>query len=180
LDGFVSSDFARLFRGVFETFDGIYCSEHRELSIHPGADFTLFHVRQARRDDPGKPYRERLYTVHVLGDRSLLLDIHHPPEDLSKRDFLSPEHVEMFSHSPLKQHPPPAARLMVLAGKTGFDGGLVPSRIACRNGSAAWITSRLELFTGGMTTWDRGFDSEGRQVWGPGEEGTKFRRVSRE
>ena len=180
MEGFVSSDFVRLFRGVFETFDGMYRSEHRELSIHPGADFTLFHVRQTRRDDPGNPYRERLYIVHVLGDRSLLLDIHHLPEDLSTRDMLSPGDVGKSFHSPLNQHPTPAARLMVLAGRTGFEGGLVPSRIACRNGNAAWISSRLELFVGGMTTWDRGFDAEGRQVWGPGEEGTKFHRVSRE
>lgn len=42
---------------------------------------------------------------------------------------------------------------------------------------AATITNTIFLYTTGMDTWDRGFDTQGNQVWGAQERPYEFRRL---
>ena len=42
---------------------------------------------------------------------------------------------------------------------------------------AVKITNTVILHSQGMDTWDRGFDAEGKQVWGAGNEGYQYRWV---
>ena len=80
----------------------------------------------------------------------------------------------------------PRAELIALDGcdaviaRTGparFEGGTVGAR--CRNDyrGAAYAVSQSVLTPEEMLNWDRGFDVNGNQVWGPSAGGYRFRRV---
>ncbi len=56
-------------------------------------------------------------------------------------------------------------------GRTPVDG--CPARVR----GAVRITNRVRLWTDGMDTWDRGFDAQGRQVWGAESDAYQFRWV---
>lgn len=56
-------------------------------------------------------------------------------------------------------------------GRTPVDGCPANVRGAVR------ITNRIVLHSTGMDTWDRGFDSTGKQVWGAKTESYRFRRI---
>ncbi len=55
-------------------------------------------------------------------------------------------------------------------GNTPIDGCPANVRGAVR------ITNHIELTANGMNTWDRGFDAQGKQVWGAKKESYQFRR----
>ncbi|NJP09564.1 MAG: chorismate mutase [Leptolyngbyaceae cyanobacterium RU_5_1] len=42
---------------------------------------------------------------------------------------------------------------------------------------AVRVTNRIELSKSGMNTWDRGFDANGKQVWGAQSESYQYRRI---
>lgn len=54
-------------------------------------------------------------------------------------------------------------------GRTPVDGCPANVRGAVR------ITNRVRLWAAGMDTWDRGFDAQGRQVWGAESDAYQFR-----
>jgi hypothetical protein len=55
-------------------------------------------------------------------------------------------------------------------GSTPIDG--CPAKVR----GAVRITNRVILHETGMDTWDRGFDAEGKQVWGAESDSYQFRR----
>ncbi|MGA7933550.1 MAG: chromophore lyase CpcT/CpeT [Kovacikia sp.] len=57
-------------------------------------------------------------------------------------------------------------------GNTPVNGCLANFRGAVR------ITNHIELSTTGMDTWDRGFDANGKQVWGAKAESYQYRRIN--
>lgn len=62
-------------------------------------------------------------------------------------------------------------------GPDRFEGGTSGS--ACANAwrGAAYTVSTTVLDETGLDNWDRGFDGQGRQVWGPAERGYQLRRL---
>jgi hypothetical protein len=59
----------------------------------------------------------------------------------------------------------------VFVGSTPVDGCPANFRGAVR------ITNRVVLSTTGMETWDRGFDAQGKQVWGAQSSSYQYRRI---
>lgn len=59
-----------------------------------------------------------------------------------------------------------------------YAGGALPGE--CQSGlrGAAYVTSEVRLGRDWMESWDRGFDSEGRQVWGSRSGPYRFERVN--
>lgn len=70
--------------------------------------------------------------------------------------------------------------VMVRAGERRFEGGTVGNR--CRNGykGAQYTVSRAVVASDVTSNWDRGFDAQGKQVWGPAHGGYRFRRLGEE
>jgi CpeT protein len=61
-------------------------------------------------------------------------------------------------------------------GTERFEGGTLGSTCANDFRGAAYTVSFTVLDKSGLVNWDRGFDSEGRQVWGPREQGYQLLR----
>jgi hypothetical protein len=66
--------------------------------------------------------------------------------------------------------------IIVRTGPARFEGSTVGDH--CRNSymGSAYAVSKLVLTAEGMTNWDRGFDADGNQKWGPVDGGYQFRR----
>jgi len=88
------------------------------------------------------------------------------------------------------RHPDPLAELTpdsliarpgceILLRKVGskvFSGSTVED--SCTNdwGGAAYATSEVMITENEIYSWDRGYDAEGKQVWGPERGGYVFKR----
>ncbi|MEX0269878.1 chromophore lyase CpcT/CpeT [Leptolyngbyaceae cyanobacterium UHCC 1019] len=59
---------------------------------------------------------------------------------------------------------------------TGYLGNTPPDGCPANIRGAIRITNHIELSLAGMNTWDRGFDAQGKQVWGAKTESYQFRR----
>lgn len=62
------------------------------------------------------------------------------------------------------------------ATTTGFSGSTQATGCPANFRGATTIRNRIELFATGMNTWDRGYNTQGKQVWGAGDEPYQFRR----
>jgi len=58
----------------------------------------------------------------------------------------------------------------------GYKGETPPQGCPANVRGAVRITNTVELNPDGMNTWDRGFDANGKQVWGAQSESYQFRR----
>jgi hypothetical protein len=67
--------------------------------------------------------------------------------------------------------------LMTRKPDDAFTGGTVGTRCACELHGAISATSEATISADGFTSWDRGFDAEGRQVWSAVAGGYVFKRV---
>jgi CpeT/CpcT family (DUF1001) len=57
-----------------------------------------------------------------------------------------------------------------------FIGETPPQGCPTTVRGAVRITNTIELFADGMETWDRGFDADGKQLWGAKNESYQYRR----
>ena len=63
------------------------------------------------------------------------------------------------------------------ARKGAYTGATHDRDCESRLRGAAYATTEVRIDAQGMTSWDRGYDAEGRQVWGATEGGYRFKRV---
>lgn len=176
----VDPEVVALAKGLTGTFDSKQQSETdpqyfnvqlQMVRIWPDrADGVWLYVEQAMSATPAAPYRQRVYQVHRRADGKLVSEV-----------FLLPgsrEEVLKFagawkSDKPLADLTPDrlVARAgcgMVMTAKPdgtftgGTDGKNCPSEL---NGSSYAVSEAVVTPTQ-LRTWDRGYDADGKQVWG--------------
>lgn len=126
-----------------------------------GAERSLY-VEQAMSAKPAEPYRQRIYVLSRDGDtfRSEM----YAPTDAASLVGLCDDPASFVSSTE-------ATRLEGCAVDLVWDGhafrGATDGR-SCTNawGAATYATSEVVIDVAGLTSWDRGFDDTGEQVWG--------------
>ena len=122
---------------------------------------------QASSDDPEKPYRQRVYNLYLEGDTVIVSQMYEIDnasryagawKDPSKLDDLTSASIVHREGCGLSLH----------KASDGSFHGSTPIR-DCPSGlrGAAYATSEWTLKKDEVTTWERGFDLHGVQVWGP-------------
>jgi hypothetical protein len=111
------------------------------------------------------PYRQRLYVLERDGadDRvvSRVFELNTPRKyvglcsDPSRAAFTPDDVVEREG-----------CAVHLTARGDGFVGGTVGHSCESTLMGASYATSEVELRPDGFTSWDRGYDAAGRQVWG--------------
>jgi hypothetical protein len=130
------------------------------------ADGHWLYVEQAVADHIERPYRQRVYHV-TAGDSgeitSAVLTIPDPlrfagawrePAPLAA---LAPDSLDLREGCTV---------VLRRTERDLFEGGTAGSGCASSLAGAAYATSLVELSPDRLTSWDRGFDREGNQVWG--------------
>ena len=141
-----------------------------------GADTTYLYVEQALASAPERPYRQRVYRVSPLPDGRWASAVYTLPD--------AGDYVGKWRTPAAFDALAPAA-LTEREGCTVFlarrpDGSFRGSTDARACGStlrgATYATSEVTVRPGLVESWDRGYDADGRQVWGAEAGPYVFRR----
>lgn len=140
------------------------------------SDAIWLYVEQARADRLDRPYRQRVYRLSARADGALVSEVYTLPSPLrfagafrQERPLaaLSPDSLTAREGCAIVLRPQPDGSF---AGAT--EGRACPSDLR----GAAYATSEVVIRPGEMVSWDRGFDAEGKQVWGATKGGYVFRK----
>lgn len=138
-------------------------------------DGPWIYVEQAMATMLDKPYRQRVYRLIDRGDGSVESFVYELPNaaervgawsDPSRFDGDAPEALV-----------PRAGCSIVLRQEAGVWKGSTNER-DCESSlrGASYATSEVTLRADGLDSWDRGFDAQGKQVWGAKKGAYQFRR----
>lgn len=138
---------------------------------------TVFlYQEQALTDNLAEPYRQRFLQISPSALSQTVRSLAFRPADLKPwRNFCQKSVSERVVQ--LKDMGQPICSVFLkrsgasYVGSTPLDGCPAKSRGAVR------ITNHIVLRSDGMTTWDRGFDAHGKQVWGAKTESYQFHKV---
>jgi hypothetical protein len=135
-------------------------------------DIIYLYQEQALSQELAKPYRQRILELSwqpfSQTVRSRAFKLNNPSTvvnfcNRTDRTIAEPDFPAAICSVFLK--PTPTG----FVGTTPADGCPTTARGAVR------IRNRIELHELGMDTWDRGFDAQGKQIWGAKTESYQFR-----
>lgn len=138
-------------------------------------DGFWLYVEQAMATALDKPYRQRIYQVVALSDttfESRVYDFEEPLQyanawqDIKRLDALRDGKLQLRDGCAILLQYHPADQ--TYTGKTGDSS--CPSALR----GASYATSEVRIDAAGMVSWDRGWDANGKQVWGAVKEGYHF------
>jgi len=148
----------------------------------------LLYVEQAVSKTPDKPYRQRLYQLRKISDTivlSTVLEFRDPAPFVGawKEPKLQDEILKMFNRF---TGFPPDSSLFERKGcaihlrRKGneFLGSTEGKGCASSLRGASYATSEAVINAEGLVTLDRGWNAEGKQVWGSTYGGYRFRRLT--
>lgn len=142
-------------------------------------DGPWLYVEQAIANSLDKPYRQRIYHLSVNPDNTFTSAVYKLPGDATDSvlafagawnnpDLLkgvTPEQLTPLSGCDIT---------LKRESKTTFTGGTTGAGCASNRQGAAYTTSQVTITKDLLTSWDRGFNAEGKQVWGATAGGYQF------
>lgn len=150
----------------------------RMVPIWPDqADGVWFYVEQAVASDEDRPYRQRVYHLTQLS------------ATLFESEVFTLDAPLRFAGEWRKEHPLENMRPDSLIARDGcsillrrkaddlFGGSTLGRDCPSELRGASYATSEVEIRPDRLVSWDRGFDANGKQVWGAEKGGYIFRKV---
>lgn len=150
---------------------------HLEMSpiwIHQ--DETWLYVEQAMATRLQAPYRQRVYRVYQEGDVfvSAVYELQQP--DIFRNAYNTPEIFEKLDHDNLIKRA--GCSVYLHWNPEGFfEGGTRDQECASTLQGASYATSEVQIHAHKLLSWDRGFDAEGRLVWGSRSGAYRFMKI---
>ncbi len=142
-----------------------------------GYEGRWLYVEQAEASQLDKPYRQRAYHLYVNDSGQYVSAIYLINDPLRfAGDFKYEDPLSSLAPDSLELK---AGCEVVLTKTTeGFSGQTGAKTCPSELRGAAYATSKVELTTEVLTSWDQGFDASGRQVWGAEKGPYIFKRKS--
>ncbi len=129
-----------------------------------GEDARALYVEQAFADTPAEPYRQRVYLVEPVDATTAVttvLALENPAAWIGAcDDGTAPAFVA--DDVSLRE----GCGVTMSWNGTQFDGGTTGTDCASDINGASYATSDVTITETQMSSWDRGFDAAGTQVWG--------------
>ncbi|MBL0926800.1 MAG: chromophore lyase CpcT/CpeT [Phycisphaerales bacterium] len=148
----------------------------RMVRIWPDrADGPWLYVEQAVGVMQKRPYRQRVYRLSEMPDGRLKSEVYTLPGDALAFAGAWKQEKPLADLTPDKLTLKEGCALVLSRQPDGTfkgstDGKGCPSDLR----GATYATSEAQIFDDHMVTWDRGWDSEGKQVWGAEKGGYRF------
>ncbi|MDX1999080.1 MAG: chromophore lyase CpcT/CpeT [Thermoanaerobaculia bacterium] len=139
------------------------------------ADGPWLYVEQAMAEALERPYRQRIYQLRPAGQDTVESVVYTLPGD-PLRFAAGWRKAGLFSElapQDLVERTGCAIRLLRRADGT-WAGATAPESCPSDLRGAAFASSEVEIHDGLLISWDRGFDAEGKQVWGAEKGGYRF------
>lgn len=135
----------------------------------------FLYQEQALTSKLSQPYRQRFLEISPHSETQTVRSLSFRPTQ--------PERWAGFCNQPDAQRTlqsrdlgNPVCSVFLKQTQRGFMGETPPEGCPTNARGAVRITNTIELNTSGMNTWDRGFDANGKQVWGAQSESYQFKR----
>jgi len=137
-------------------------------------DGIYLYVEQAVATALERPYRQRIYRVREEDGefRSEVFTFEEPLRFAGA--WRTPDRFAELDPDDLALRE--GCAVILTRTETGFEGATGSACVSSLRG-ASTATSEVVLTEDVLTSWDRGFDAEGEQVWGSTEGPYVFRRV---
>jgi CpeT protein len=173
---------------LYKMMAGFYSSEkqsisdtdyfHIKLKMKPmwtekKGEYWLY-VEQAMNTSEDKPYRQRVYQLQLLNDSTITSTVYTIKNgekyygDYKKDkplDGLSPADLEARKGCLIYLHK---------TGKKHYAGGTNANDCESNLRGASYAVTEVDIQKGKVLSWDRGFDKEGKHVWGATKGGYLF------
>ncbi|MFY2762669.1 chromophore lyase CpcT/CpeT [Arenimonas sp. MALMAid1274] len=128
------------------------------------ADARWLYVEQAMVDAPGKPYRQRVYRLRSDGQGGVASEVFLIQDPARFVRGWETGALAQLDEADLS--PRPGCTVYLAWEPGGFRGATRGQGCESHLRGARWASAEVALFQGGLHSWDRGFDAEGRQAWG--------------
>lgn len=141
------------------------------------ADAIWLYVEQAYADALHKPYRQRVYGLRQLTESTIESKVYEMPDPL--RFAGAWKDVTVLNHlSPDSLRERPGCSIFLKKTGPAHFIGTTPGKecLSVRKG-AAYATAEVEITSDYFKSWDRGFDADGKQVWGSEKGGYIFKKL---
>lgn len=163
---------------LFELMQGSFNSEKQSIADSTYYNISLhmypiwegkgnwLYVEQAINSMQDKPYRQRIYEVKRNDQGQLASYVYAIPNDsLWIGKWKSP--IAFDGLSPKKLVPREGCEVLLTKKSEGtFIGKTQNGTCESTLRGASYAMSEVTITPRGITSWDQGFDSEGKQVWG--------------
>lgn len=143
-------------------------------------DGPWLYVEQAAAGRLDKPYRQRVYRLRALEDGRLESQVFLLPGDPLQYAGAWQRPELLAAVTPEQLVPREGCSILLtaepspLAFRGSTQGTSCPSELR----GAAYATSEVTLQQGLLLTWDRGYDAQGKQVWGSEHGPYRFQQVA--
>ena len=151
-----------------------------QMPIWPGRDDgPWLYVEQAYMSELDQPYRQRIYRLVVQDDGRIGSEVFGLPDNPLVYTAPWRGNGSLGGLHPDSLVPRPGCQVVFerVDGNTytgGIEGTGCPSSLV----GASYLTSDVTLRSDRILIWDRGYDSQGRQVWGSTAGPYIYKRVS--
>ncbi len=124
-------------------------------------DGAWLYIEQALADRLDRPYRQRVYKVTAREDGTFVSEVFTLPG--APIDYVGGRLGNLLPERLVAR-----AGCAVLLKRTadGYVGGTAGKDCPSELKNATYATSEVVVRADGMTSWDRGYDDAGTQVWG--------------
>jgi len=139
-------------------------------------DGPWLYIEQAVAESKDKPYRQRVYQLRKRNDGKIESLVYTIPDPLRfagdyKKEFpllrLTPDSLILKEGCEV---------VLYQADNGYFEGSTVDKNCSSDLRGASYATSEVMIDKDKMTSWDRGFDESGKQVWGATDGGYIFKK----
>lgn len=145
------------------------------VPLWPGrGDGHWLYVEQALADAPANPYRQRVYRLRADGAGGVVSEVYVIRDP--GRFVRGWETGALADLREADLQPRTGCAVHLQPDGDGFRGGTRGRDCISRLRGSAWASADVVLGPDGLSSWDRGFDPEGRQVWGAAQGPYEFRR----
>lgn len=140
-------------------------------------DHFYLYVEQAMSTALDRPYRIRIYRVVKNDDEnftSYIYKLNDPRRFIGKKE--NDEVFNTITADSLLLLEGCEVRLKFDASRWEFNGSTGQKTCPSERSGASWATSTVTLNDERMISWDQGWDSQGKQVWGAVKGGYIFKK----
>jgi hypothetical protein len=140
------------------------------------ADGPWRYLEQAVPEFPESPYRQRVLRLAEPTPGLLEIEIWTLPEPT---DAVGAWRLSepLAGLAPGELTPRPGCSILARRRGDVVEGSTIGTLCPSRLRGASWASSEIAVTADGLVSWDRGFDDDGRQVWGSVDGGLVFDRV---
>ncbi|MBM0740264.1 chromophore lyase CpcT/CpeT [Phormidium sp. CLA17] len=137
----------------------------------------FLYQEQAMSTSLDKPYRQRFLEISPSSLSQSVRSRSFKPTDPTRWAGLCDRTSDSIERTVnLSDLGTPVCNVFLKQVGTGYMGNTPVDGCPAKVRGAVRITNHIELAPASMNTWDRGFDAQGKQVWGAKTEAYHFRR----